>query len=401
MIKKDIDSLEPDDIRSLIFDKVQESRTIEYKEQLPGKSDKDRKEFLADVSSFANAGGGDILYGVVEKRGDENLPTGILESVPGLSGVETGDPEILRLENIIRTGIEPRVPKLQFRAIGGFPEGPVIVLRIWRSWMLPHMVTLMGHDRFYSRSSNGKCSLDVSELRSAFLLNESMAEKIRRFRDERLTRIIANEGPLPLREGPKMLLHLHPIQFGYPEIQRWVGKHDNEIRDLLSPINSGGYNQRYNIDGLLTYDGPSESRPVRGYTQLFRTGAIEAVVSDLGTITKMSGFKVEEDLLYYVGSYLKAQEKLGVETPIVVMLSLLGLKGCAIIGRPIFDDDDRHYIDRDLVIVPDVLMEEYHGEELKILMRPVFDALWQASGWDSSMSYDSQGQYIDQPPRSP
>ena len=44
-----------DDIDALVADAVKEGRTIEYKQAMPGGADADRKEFLADVSSFANA----------------------------------------------------------------------------------------------------------------------------------------------------------------------------------------------------------------------------------------------------------------------------------------------------------------------------------------------------------
>lgn len=39
---------------------------LDYKRDLPGDKDAEKKEFLADVTSFANAGGGDIVFGIVE-----------------------------------------------------------------------------------------------------------------------------------------------------------------------------------------------------------------------------------------------------------------------------------------------------------------------------------------------
>ena len=51
-------------LQSLIDGKVGESKTVEYKSQLPGRADKDRREFLYDVSSFANASGGFLLFGI-------------------------------------------------------------------------------------------------------------------------------------------------------------------------------------------------------------------------------------------------------------------------------------------------------------------------------------------------
>ena len=68
MIEKPFDQLVKDDIDGLVTNQVKEGRTTEYKQELPSGRDADKKEFLADVSSFANAAGGDLVYGVVEKR---------------------------------------------------------------------------------------------------------------------------------------------------------------------------------------------------------------------------------------------------------------------------------------------------------------------------------------------
>ena len=66
MWEKSIDGIKKSDIELLISNQIQESRTIEYKESLPGNSDQDKREFLADISSFANAAGGDLLYGITK-----------------------------------------------------------------------------------------------------------------------------------------------------------------------------------------------------------------------------------------------------------------------------------------------------------------------------------------------
>ncbi len=48
----------------LVADRVPEGRHLEYKETLPGDSERDKREFLADISAFANSAGGDLIYGV-------------------------------------------------------------------------------------------------------------------------------------------------------------------------------------------------------------------------------------------------------------------------------------------------------------------------------------------------
>ena len=66
---KPLESLEKSDLQSLVENQVPEGKTIDYKQALPGNSDSDKREFLADVSSFANAVGGNLIYGIKEESG--------------------------------------------------------------------------------------------------------------------------------------------------------------------------------------------------------------------------------------------------------------------------------------------------------------------------------------------
>ena len=111
MINKDIDQITEQDLQELIDNEVIEAKTSEYKGELPGGTDSEKKEFLADISSFANASGGDIIYGITS---DKN--TGKPLELKGLS-ITNADNEILRLENIIRDGIEPRIPSINTKSI--------------------------------------------------------------------------------------------------------------------------------------------------------------------------------------------------------------------------------------------------------------------------------------------
>ena len=69
MIQKSFDRIEMADLEPLVANGVQERRTLEYKQALPSNSDEEKRGFLADVSSFKNASGGDILYGGRRKEG--------------------------------------------------------------------------------------------------------------------------------------------------------------------------------------------------------------------------------------------------------------------------------------------------------------------------------------------
>jgi len=250
MLNKPFDEITKDDIEALITHEVAESKTLEYKQQLHGNSDGDKKEFLYDVSSFANASGGDIIYGITEKLDAAGKNTGIPEQANGLSGVNT-DETIRRLESSIQDGIAPRIPGVQIKPISGFAN-PVLIIRIPKSWNSPHMVIFKSASRFYSRNSAGKYQLDVDEIRTAFIASDSLAERIREFRIDRIAKLIAGKAPIVLETGPKSVLHILPIE------SFSIGKSVNITKisqnlDLLRPIHSYQVSRRYNFDGIVKY----------------------------------------------------------------------------------------------------------------------------------------------------
>src|SRR4030067_1635251 len=104
----DLNNLSENKIITLKENQIPEGKTIEYKESLPIESYESKKEFLADVTSFANTDGGNIIYGIKEENG---IPIDIC-------GIEIDNPdaEKLRLENIIRDCTEPRLPGIVIKS---------------------------------------------------------------------------------------------------------------------------------------------------------------------------------------------------------------------------------------------------------------------------------------------
>ena len=110
-----VDQIDASVLDRLRDDSVCEGRHLEFKEKLPGQLTEDKKEFLADVTAFANTGGGDLLYGVREKRDAGDKPTGEIQDIPGLADLNF-DAERTRLENILLNGVEPRLPPINLSA---------------------------------------------------------------------------------------------------------------------------------------------------------------------------------------------------------------------------------------------------------------------------------------------
>jgi hypothetical protein len=394
MINKRFDLIEKSDIDLLVASAEAENRTLEYKETLPCNSDGDKKEFLADISSFANAAGGDIIYGISEKRDANGKPTGIPEAANGLAGINA-DAEIRRLENTLRDGLTPRIIGLQLKTIDGFTSGPILIIRVPNSWNAPHMIA-KGDSRFFSRNSAGKYPLDVNEIRSAFALGASIPEKVRRFRDDRIDKVIAGETPVVLAGDAKTILHILPVAALDPTYRVDLQKVARFVR--LVPIGARGRNQRFNFDGFVTYDGPI-NRPSGSYVQVFRNGAIEAAEIYLlidrpsqGTGI-ISPVKFEQTISEALAVYLNAEVEWGITPPYFVMVSLVGVKGYIMSTKDVIWLDGLQPIERDVLLLPDILIEDESNTNIPSLLRPVFDALWQSSGLSGSMNYDNEGNW--------
>ena len=85
MIPKKFDDIGKEDIELLLAEERTEDRKLDYKADLPDFNDKKKKrKFLALVSSFANTVGGDIIYGISEKRENSNN-TGVPGEITGIS----------------------------------------------------------------------------------------------------------------------------------------------------------------------------------------------------------------------------------------------------------------------------------------------------------------------------
>jgi len=255
MLSKPLAQLTLDDIAALVANGVAESRYLDFKSEGVGSADKDKREFLADITAFANAVGGDIVFGVATHDGAASANDGI--------ELADHDKEKLRLGDLIRTGTEPRLANFNMAWLPTNDKRGVLVVRVPRSWNGPHRVTLQGHDKFYVRNSAGKHPMNVHELRTAFTLSEVLIERIRRFHAERVRLIHSDGGALALQDGPKLVLHVIPLS-AFTDPQSVSPTPDDTT--LLAPFGASGWNNLHTLDGFATHtaqeakDGPVPTR---------------------------------------------------------------------------------------------------------------------------------------------
>ena len=393
MIHRRIGDITIGDIQSLIDNGVLESRTIEYKSILPDKNEKSKHEFLADVTAFANAGGGDIIYGIAEEKYDDKSKYGgkPIKAI-GLD-VTNPDKEKARLQDMMSNCVAPRIPGVQMKYVRGFEKGPILILRVPNSWCSPHMITSHGGQHFYVRNTAGKHKMDVTEIRLAFTLSESISDKIQRFRDDRLAKVLSDDTPVKLRGESKIVLHVIPV-VSFSKDMLLVPGDLKKNKDSFRPLIENCGTTRFNVDGLITTSHLDErDNSYTEYCQVFRRGIIEAIsanfVNERDGRKLIHGVYYEKKILEAVEEYLSVLGVLEISPPYVFMLSMLGMSGCVIYSDSMWYPPS---IDRDTLILPELVIESL-DVNIARSFRPVFDSVWNAGGVEGSRNYNEKGEW--------
>src|SRR5262249_32704196 len=155
-------------------------------------------------------------------------------------------------------------------------------------------------------------------------------ERVQRFRLERLSAILADDTPCPLAGRAAMVFHIVPFRAFDPSFRPNLRPSDT-LYTRLKPISGGGM-LRLEFDGIYVTDGSSTSE-AEGYAYLFRNGALEVVDTGClganGADRLIPSLSFEEHLLEGLPNWLVALQSTSVEPPVILMLSLLNVKGFA------------------------------------------------------------------------
>jgi hypothetical protein len=383
----DFDNLAETDLTELFVSQVPEGLRIDYKRELYGNADADKREALKDVSAFANAFGGHLIIGIEEQNG---LPTGI----PGVANINPDD-VVLRLEQLVRTGVDPRIQGLRIRAVRLANGAYCFVLRIPRSWYPPHRVGAQNSNRFWIRNSGGTHEASVDELRALFTLGADALHRVHQFRDERAREITAGHSARPLHGGGRLILHIIPLAAVTSPWQVDLAK-AHQLHRAFTPIGSLGMSPRFNLEGFVNERGGDHNL---GYTQIFRNGVLEATKASI--IRTHEGRKLipalalEKQIFDVLPSYINGLRDVGVPPPLVVLFTLEGVKGIPYTVRESIFDEPDPTIERDMIHLPECLINEYGPDiDYHRSVKPAFDALWNTAGRASAKSFSADGMWV-------
>lgn len=382
MIEGPGDEIDVARLEALIQNGVAEGRTLEYKRELSVRSDEGKGTLLATVCAFANADGGDLVIGL---DADKGVATGL----PGITSLDM-DRDKLQMEQVLRSGLDPRVSGLEIHEIPLGDQKWVVVVRVPVSWTAPHRVRETR--KFYVRHSAGRHELDVGEIRTAFAMSETLVQRIEDFRAQRIGRILSGRTPVPLGRRGCIVVHIAPAG-----AFRTMAAIDIETMEskgkFLHPLGATrAYDWHPNLDGLVTMAREFGGQ-VQAYAQTFRTGAVEGVhvLPIRENEMYVPSVSYERDVMRFVESYLKCTQDFEIEPPYYVFLSFVGATGCGFHVNPMLAERDVR-LQEEVVCVPEVLVRDREGEPAEVL-RPVFDMVWNTFGYLRSMNYDRDGKW--------
>lgn len=323
MLDQPIENLGEPDLQRLVENRVSEGRSLDFKRDLPGGSDAERREFLWDVTSFANAQGGDLVFGIEEAGG-------IAAAVPG---VQTDDPDalILGLDNRLRDGVTPRMIGVRMRWVPLANGSGVLVIRIPAGLAAPHRVTFQNNNRFYTRNNAGKYEMDVHDLRHAFTESDGLPRRFRQLHAEAIERANGIETPISISEKPTAVVSVMPLG---------LFREEREIpitRDhALAPIEPDGISSLEMIEGVMLHTpADPETGSVRSFAITYRNGRTDVAwtIGDRRQLQDGREYDLvwpgsfERGLLDAAHSPLARLAQFGIEGPWVVLVSVFRTAG--------------------------------------------------------------------------
>lgn len=220
---------------------------------------------------------------------------------------------------------------------------------------------------------------------------KSLLERLHAFQMEGLARVQNHPTAGTPERSPLLVMHLvsaDALEDGAHLDLR------NQTASSLGPMTAGGgYNGRYNVEGYISYLRLDHKvKSYASYTQLFRTGAVEAVDCYLlggGDAAKRLSSGYEPTVVEYVRSCLQVLQALGVKPNVYFLLAIVGAQGHTFDA---FRSSITPDIDRNEVRLPEVVIEDF-ASDLHQVLRPAFDTVWQAAGRERSPNYDQAGNW--------
>jgi hypothetical protein len=386
-------------IESLGSLRVREDRTLDFKRDL-NLSDRDQQsEFLRDVTAFANASGGTLLYGVEEGRGDEE---GIISGFPGIE-LPQADTTHRLIEDMLRNSVDERPMGVLHRAVPRDDGRFYYIVRVPPSPLAPHMVMVGRHkSKFFLRANTTTDTMDARQIKETSLRAASAYDRALAVVEERRRVLIARSGLAPEEGGmsdhprddvSQLMLHVVPL---FPAPGGFAISEARVVERLAvaSPLGWSAQNvdRRFTLDGLYLRYG---ERVRAGY---LRSGAAEflehpiarsnqpEMEAGVGRPSIVRGWEICQDVLRTLDECAGLTSEGLLPLPLVVCLTLSGVRGSKFKTSPRGSGIAPEALDLDVVPVTPLVLHAWDATAAA-QARGAFDELSQAWGLPRDRNY--------------
>lgn len=200
--------------------------------------------------------------------------------------------------------------------------------------------------------------------------------------------LLAGETPIPTAAGAKIIFHALPLS----SVDVWNVFRPlavvPEVIDGMPPLGGDASSWRYNLDGFVVHTTRKDVDQ-QTYTQCFRDGGLEGfgpLAADR-TGRNFYGHHVEDRIVSALTQYQRLWRRLGVVGPMLLALTLSGVRGAKILGRAELSIDHDETFEHDVTMLPELVVLD-PSARAALLLRPLFDLMWNAGGWEQSPWYD-------------
>ena len=278
---KTIREITDDEIDALVQNHEGERQHLEFKITIEYRDDEKRLEFLRDVVSLANGGGGYVIVGI---RDDGKGHAQKYEPVGNAEGIRKS------IQSSCQDHISERIRGLEVvaREVKG---NPLVIVRVPVSERVPHMVFFQERTDFWTRYHDGKRAMTIGEIREAFSGINRQREQLNEFNE--------------LRKEIDYALNFYAAEYSNPGRSRDTDEAQKELRRLASRLTSDfkAIPSEWRIEGKLpsekdVLDASGKLRQLMQaisdktfYERDLRGKGIEMLSENPKTIRKLLGIK--------------------------------------------------------------------------------------------------------------